>query len=102
MPKKKTRVLLGKKIDVGRPITLVDRPSTYRFSNPSNGRALSGHDDASALADSGRQMIRDTRSAEQESREGACHLFNTSGTAGLEIGRLARQLGTISEIRAGT
>ena len=34
MPKKKTRVILSKKIDVGRPITLVDRPSTHRLTNP--------------------------------------------------------------------
>jgi hypothetical protein len=34
MRKKKTRVVLPKKIDVGRPTTLVDRPSTHRFTNP--------------------------------------------------------------------
>jgi hypothetical protein len=34
MPKKKTRAVLRKKIDVGRPITLVDRPSTHRLTNP--------------------------------------------------------------------
>ncbi len=31
MPKKKTRVVLRKKVDVGRPMTLVDRPSTHRL-----------------------------------------------------------------------
>jgi hypothetical protein len=33
MPKKKARVVLRKKVDVGRPMTRVDRPSTHRLTN---------------------------------------------------------------------
>jgi len=35
MPKKKKpRVVLRKKVYVGRPMTLVDRPSTHSLTNP--------------------------------------------------------------------
>src|SRR6266699_4873311 len=57
MPKKKTRIVLRKKVYVGQPMTLVDRPGTHSLTNPRAGRALSGRDDASARADSGGQMI---------------------------------------------
>jgi len=56
MPKKKTRIVLRKKVYVGQPMTLVDRPGTHSLTNPRAGRALSGRDDASARADSGGQM----------------------------------------------
>src|SRR5437016_12840758 len=57
MPKKKTRIVLRKKVYVGQPMTLVDRPGTHSLTNPRAGQALSGCDDASARADSGGQMI---------------------------------------------
>jgi len=57
MPKKKkTRIVLRKKVYVGQPMTLVDRPGTHSLTNPRAGRGLSGRDDASARADSGGQM----------------------------------------------
>jgi hypothetical protein len=34
MPKKKARVVLRKKVDVGRPMTLVDRPRPHRLTKP--------------------------------------------------------------------
>ncbi len=43
MPKKKTSVVLRTKVDVGRPMTLVDRPSTHRLTNP---RAIERYLDA--------------------------------------------------------
>ena len=47
MPKKKkTRVLLRKKVDVRQPMTLVDRPSTHSLRNP---RALERDLDAMTL-----------------------------------------------------
>jgi len=46
MPKKKTRVVLRKKVDVGRPMRQVDRPSTHRLTNP---RAVERYLDAMTL-----------------------------------------------------
>jgi len=46
MPKKKTRVVLQKKVDVGRPMTRVDRPSPHRLTNR---RAVERYLDAMTL-----------------------------------------------------
>ena len=46
MPKTKTGVVLRKKVDVGRPMTRVDRPSTHRLTNP---RAIERYLDAMTL-----------------------------------------------------
>jgi len=46
MPKKKTRVVLRKKVDGGRPMTPVDRLSTHRLTNP---RAVERYLDAMTL-----------------------------------------------------
>src|SRR5439155_26685836 len=58
MPKKKKpRVVLRKKVYVGQPMTLVDRPSTHSLTNPRAVERYLGRDDASARTDSGGQMI---------------------------------------------
>ena len=47
MPKKKkTRVVLRKKVSVGQPMRLVDRPSTHSLTNP---RAVERYLDAMTL-----------------------------------------------------
>ena len=46
MPKKKPRVVLRKKVSVGQPMTLVDRPTTHSLTNP---RAVERYLDAMTL-----------------------------------------------------
>ena len=46
MAKKKTRVVLRKKVSVRQPMTLVDRPSTHSLTNP---RAVERYLDAMTL-----------------------------------------------------
>jgi len=46
LKKKKTRVVLRKKVSVGQPMTLVDRPTTHSLTNP---RAVQRYLDAMTL-----------------------------------------------------
>jgi hypothetical protein len=46
MPKKKTRVVRRKKVSVGQPMTLVDRPTTQSLTKP---RAVERYLDAMTL-----------------------------------------------------
>ena len=74
MPKKKKpRVVLRKKVSVGLPMTLVDRPSTPSLTNP---RAVERYLDAMTLQHA--LMTNDFAMHGQQSRnpeKAPCHLF---------------------------